>query len=124
MPEPIECAACTPWRDGTTHLVMSPPEFMQRLAALVPRPWLRLIRLHGVLAPNARLRPLVVPKKPEAEEQVTEAATASAVFDAMRDSREPMDLSSWRGANRSDTGWYREDLQRRQGGKDAVLCAA
>ena len=26
----------TPWRDGTTHLVMSPLEFMQRLAALVP----------------------------------------------------------------------------------------
>ena len=23
----------TPWRDGTTHLVMSPLEFMQRLAA-------------------------------------------------------------------------------------------
>ena len=28
----------TPWHDGTTHLVMSPLEFMQRLAALVPRP--------------------------------------------------------------------------------------
>ena len=25
----------TAWRDGTTHLVMSPMEFMQRLAALV-----------------------------------------------------------------------------------------
>ena len=25
-------------QDGTTHLVMSPLEFMQRLAALVPRP--------------------------------------------------------------------------------------
>ena len=35
----------TPWRDGTTHLVMSPLEFMQRLAALVPRPRLHLIRL-------------------------------------------------------------------------------
>lgn len=28
----------THWRDGTTHLAMSPLEFMQRLAALVPRP--------------------------------------------------------------------------------------
>jgi len=27
-----------PWRNGTTHLVMSPLEFMLRLAALVPRP--------------------------------------------------------------------------------------
>lgn len=34
----------TPWRDGTTHLVMSPLAFMQRLAALVPRPKLRLTR--------------------------------------------------------------------------------
>ena len=42
----------TAWRDGTTHLVMSPLEFMQRLAALVPRPRLHLIRFHGVLAPN------------------------------------------------------------------------
>jgi hypothetical protein len=31
----------TPWRDGTTHLVLSPLEFMQRLAALVPRPRLQ-----------------------------------------------------------------------------------
>ena len=35
----------TLWRDGTTHIVMSPLEFMQRLAALVPRPRLHLIRL-------------------------------------------------------------------------------
>ena len=34
---------------------------MQRLAALVPRPRLHLIRFHGVLAPNAKLRSQVVP---------------------------------------------------------------
>ena len=28
----------TAWRDGTTHIVMSPLKFMQRLAAPVPRP--------------------------------------------------------------------------------------
>ena len=32
----------TPWRDRATHLVMSPLQFMQRLAALVPRPRLHL----------------------------------------------------------------------------------
>ena len=58
----------TPWRDGTTHLDMSRLEFMQRLAALVPRPRLHLIRFHGVLAPNAKLRALVVPQEPEAPE--------------------------------------------------------
>lgn len=36
----------TPYRDGTTHIVMSPLEFMQRLAALVPRPRLHLIRFY------------------------------------------------------------------------------
>ena len=49
----------------STHLVMSPLEFMQRLAALVPRPRLHLIRFHGVLAPNAKLRELVVPQGSE-----------------------------------------------------------
>lgn len=67
----------TPWRDGTTHLVMNPLEFMQRLAALVPRPRLQLIRFHGVLAPNAKLRPLVVPQGQQAQEQATEAAAAA-----------------------------------------------
>jgi len=45
--------------DGTTHIRMSPLEFMQRLAALVPRP--RLIRFHRALAPNAGLRAAIVP---------------------------------------------------------------
>jgi hypothetical protein len=51
----------SPYRDGTTHIVMSPLEFMQRLAALVPPPRLHLIRFHGVLAPHATLRAAVVP---------------------------------------------------------------
>ena len=38
---------------------MSPLEFMQWLAALVPRPRLHLIRVHGVLASNAKPRALV-----------------------------------------------------------------
>lgn len=40
-------------------------KFMQRLAALVPRPRLHLIRFHGVLAPNAKLRAQVVPQEPD-----------------------------------------------------------
>ncbi|MBX9717124.1 MAG: transposase, partial [Burkholderiaceae bacterium] len=62
---------------GTTHLVMSPLEFMQRLAALIPRPRLHLIRFHGVLAPNAKLRALVVPQAPAQEDETTEAATGT-----------------------------------------------
>lgn len=59
----------TSLRDGTTHLVMPPLEFMQRLAALVPSPRLQLIRFRGVLAPNAKLRALVVPQEAEAPTQ-------------------------------------------------------
>jgi hypothetical protein len=69
----------TAWRDGTTHLVMSPLEFMQRLAALVPRPRLHLIRFHGVLAPNAKLRALVVPQEvPQVPETPAQQATPAA----------------------------------------------
>jgi hypothetical protein len=59
------------FKDGTTHIVMAPLEFMQRLAALVPRPRLHLIRFHGVLAPNAKLRSEIIPNPPE---QATEPA--------------------------------------------------
>ncbi len=38
---------------------------LQRLAALVPRPRLHLIRFHGVLAPHAALRPQIVPGEPD-----------------------------------------------------------
>ncbi len=51
----------TPYCDGTTHLVMTPLEFLQRLAALVPRSRLPLIRFHGVLAPNSALRSQIGP---------------------------------------------------------------
>jgi hypothetical protein len=44
-----------------------PLEFMPRLAALVPRPRLQLIRFHGVLAPNAKLRALAVPQEMQQE---------------------------------------------------------
>ena len=37
----------SPYKDGTTHIVMEPLEFMERLAALVPRPRLHLIRFQG-----------------------------------------------------------------------------
>ena len=65
----------SPYKDETTHIVMEPLEFMERLAALVPRPRLHLIRFHGVLAPNARLRCKIVPAPaPPATESPSEDA--------------------------------------------------
>jgi hypothetical protein len=52
---------------------LEPLEFMQRLAALVPRPRLHLIRFHGVLTPNAKLRSDIIPSPAEhATEHSTE----------------------------------------------------
>ena len=60
----------TPWADGTTHLVLSPLELIEKLAALVPPPRLNLIRYHGVLAPNAADRAAIVPgPQGEADEE-------------------------------------------------------
>ncbi len=72
----------TPFRDGTTHIVMSPLELLQRLAALVPRPRLNLIRFHGVLAPNAKWRSQVVPDLcSETEEGMEQSSTEDESFD-------------------------------------------
>ena len=49
----------TPWSDGTRHLLLSPMELLEKLAALVPPP--------RVLAPRARARDRIVPAQPVAE---------------------------------------------------------
>ena len=41
----------TPYRDGTTHVIFEPLDFISRLAALVPKPRVNLTRYHGVFAP-------------------------------------------------------------------------
>ncbi len=41
----------TPYRDGTTHVIFEPEDFIARLAALVPKPRAHLTRYHGVFAP-------------------------------------------------------------------------
>ena len=42
-------------------------ELLEKLAALVPPPRLHLVRYHGVLAPNAADRQLIVPGPPATE---------------------------------------------------------
>ncbi|UCE90141.1 MAG: transposase [Pseudomonadota bacterium] len=41
------------YRDGTAPVVLEPMDFMARLAALVPRPRVNLIRNYGQFAPNS-----------------------------------------------------------------------
>ena len=49
-----------PWADGTTHLEFEPLDLLARLAAPTPRPRINLVLYHGVLAPRAAWRALVV----------------------------------------------------------------
>jgi hypothetical protein len=49
-----------PWKNGTTHLLFEPIEFLEKLAAIIPRPQINLIIYSGVLAPNAKWRKRVV----------------------------------------------------------------
>ena len=49
---------------------------MQRLAALSPRPRLNLIRFHGVLAPNAKLRSEIIPGSKKNESNTSNASDA------------------------------------------------
>jgi hypothetical protein len=53
----------TPFRDGTTHIVLEPLDLMARLAALVPPPRMHLTRFHGVFAPHSQLRAAVTPAR-------------------------------------------------------------
>ena len=66
-----------PFRDGTTHVLFEPLDFIARLAALVPRPRAHLVRFHGLFAPNARHRRLVVPAPAPAP--LSEAAEPGAM---------------------------------------------
>ena len=53
----------TSYRDGTTHVIFEPLDFIARLAALVPKPRVNLTRFHGVFAPNSKHRVQVTPAK-------------------------------------------------------------
>jgi len=53
----------TPWRNGTTHIIFEPLDFISRLVSLIPKPRVNLTRFHGVFAPNSKYRALVTPAR-------------------------------------------------------------
>ena len=61
------------WSDGTTGIVFSPMEFVERLVAIIPPPKAHQILYRGVLAGNSALRKEVVPRpRTEPAEEATE----------------------------------------------------
>jgi len=87
-------------RRGSSHRVMTPMEFMARLAILVPPPFYPLVRYHGVFAARSAWRALVTPKPPAgaprnkpkpcpAAEKGSSAATTSAAPPTTASTPEP-----------------------------------
>lgn len=52
----------TRYSDGTTHILLDPIELVEKIVALIPPPKANLLRYHGLLAPNAKLRSKIIPK--------------------------------------------------------------
>ena len=61
----------TPYKNGTTHVLFEPLDFIARLAALVPKPRFHLTRFHGVFAPNSKHRATVTGDAKEKQKQPT-----------------------------------------------------
>jgi len=53
----------TPWRNGTTHVIFEPLDFIARLVSFIPKPGVNLTRFHGVFAPNSKYRSKVTPAR-------------------------------------------------------------
>jgi putative transposase/transposase-like zinc-binding protein len=66
------------WHDGTRELIFAPLEFLERLAAMTPRPETNLLICHGVLAPRARWRARVVAYERPAPEPTASTAPLAA----------------------------------------------
>ena len=58
---PVRYELKMPYRDGTAHVFFEPMDFIARLAALVPKPRVSLIRYHDVVAPSSAHRAAVTP---------------------------------------------------------------
>lgn len=58
---PVRYELKMPYRDGTIHVFFEPMNFIARLAALIPKPRVNLIRYHGVFAPNSVAHRAAVP---------------------------------------------------------------
>lgn len=73
----------TLYRDGTTHVVFEPLDFLARLAALVPKPRVHLTRYHGVFAPHSRWRAAITPAGRGSRQAATDTRTPAERYRVM-----------------------------------------
>ena len=82
----------TKYSDGTSHLLFSGLEFVEKLAPLVPQPRIHLTRFFGCLAPHAKIRSRIVPKKEEPESPTDPGLSNPAALETSRPKKRKM---SW-----------------------------
>jgi len=99
----------TAWHDGTRELVFEPLEFLERLAAMTPRPKTNLLICHGLLAPRARWRERVVAYGRVAPEPTASAAPLAAGPDGT-------------GAKNTPRAWTWAALMHRAFSIDVLAC--
>ena len=92
----------TPWRDGTTHVVFSVSEFLEKLAVLVPAPRAHLVKFHGILAQQHFIKWMLA--------------------DLLREvtGRDDVDLSALRSEFRSAIQPVAEELRRKRAAKHSI----
>ena len=83
------------WHDGTRELVFEPLEFLERLAAMTPRPETNLLICHGVLAPRAQWRRRVVAYGRVAPDPTSASGSAAPLAPAPDGAREQIKPRSW-----------------------------
>ena len=111
----------TPWRDGTTHAVFQPLEFIEKLCALVPTPRAHTVRYHGILGPAAKWRAFIVPNNNN------NATTASAPESAKApaDGADAPDRSEQQNApaiERQPRNYLWSELMKRVFAADVLAC--
>jgi tRNA U55 pseudouridine synthase TruB len=110
----------TSYRDGTTHMIFEPMDFISKLAALVPTPRVNRTRFRGVFAPNRKHRARVTPAKRGKgshklevdQEEQTSVQRHVAITWAQRLKRVfNIDAETCRvcGGHQDDTGSFREE---------------
>ncbi|MFN7965081.1 MAG: transposase [Acidobacteriota bacterium] len=111
------------WRDGTTHIVFEPVEFIAKLAALIPAPRVHLVRYHGVLAPGAPGRGRIVPQPDDAQVAATPCVqkhTSSNAPASKSASSTPAGLARTSSVNQRYYSWA--ELMRRVFEIDVLPC--
>jgi hypothetical protein len=79
--------------DGTTHIVFTPHELIEKLIPLIPRPRCHLVRYHGILGPAAKDRAKVVPTPPAPPAPDAASAEAAGADEAGTSESREIDIT-------------------------------